>query len=120
MKRYVIFPLVLLTAAICAQRAYSQTPGEVLCPTVAVSCPDAATGHTLRFTANLPSASPSARSLVTFNWTVSAEKITRGQGKPLKKCKKSGGEAQHTSPNDWVGGGVAADGRQQTGEHKYI
>ena len=55
-------------------------PTRPICPTVSVSCPDVtADGQPVTFRANIgstPGITP------TYNWTVSAGRITRGQGTP--------------------------------------
>ena len=60
-----------------AGQTYAQRQGIGDCPTVLVSCPDSDTVSALSFNANV-AGDPSIK--LTFKWTVSAGKITRGQG----------------------------------------
>jgi hypothetical protein len=94
MKRY-IFPLVLFTASMGAQRAYSQRQDAEkdpwVCPTILVDCPDAG-GPVVRFTANVSQGVPIAK--ITFNWTVSGGKITSGQGTPSISVETRGLEGK--------------------------
>lgn len=69
--RYTSLLLLLLILPASAQRAYSQE-----CPVVTVSCPDSSTSPRLTFSANVSGGDPDK---LTFNWTVSAGKITDGQ-----------------------------------------
>jgi hypothetical protein len=82
MKRF-IFPLVLLTALMGAQQAYSQTQDldkdPWVCPDIRVDCHEAG-GAVVRFTAKVNQGVPIAK--ITFNWKVSSGKITSGQGTP--------------------------------------
>src|SRR5207244_6076821 len=54
-------------------------PPPVVCPTVSVSCPEVATENaSVTFTATISGGSSAIRP--GYNWTVSAGRITRGQG----------------------------------------
>jgi hypothetical protein len=54
-------------------------PVEIVCPTVTISCPDAASENApATFTANVSGGSGGIRP--TYNWTISAGHITSGQG----------------------------------------
>jgi hypothetical protein len=56
-------------------------PVEIVCPTVTVSCPDAASENApATFTANVSGGSGGITP--TYNWTISAGRITSGQGTP--------------------------------------
>jgi hypothetical protein len=92
MKRYRLLLFVSFALLAGAGRTYSQAQGEFLCPTMVVECPDANSGPTLKFTVNLPGAKPNVEA--TFNWTISAGKITSGQGTTAITVDTSGFEGQ--------------------------
>lgn len=94
--RYTPLLLLLFVLSAGAQRAYSQS-----CPTVVVSCPDSDIGTTLTFSANV-SGGGSAK--LTFNWTVSAGKITAGQGTASITLDKTGFGGQTFTATVEVGG----------------
>lgn len=73
--RYVSLLLLLLVFTAAAERAYSQS-----CPVVVVSCPKSDSGPGLTFSANVSGTDPSVK--LTFNWVISAGKITSGQHTP--------------------------------------
>ncbi|HMH45685.1 MAG TPA: hypothetical protein VK557_19510 [Pyrinomonadaceae bacterium] len=56
---------------------------QPVCPTVNVSCPEA-TGENapVTFTANVSGGTPAPGTTPSFNWTISAGRITSGQGTP--------------------------------------
>jgi hypothetical protein len=80
--RYTPLLLFLFVISAGAQQANSQS-----CSTVVVSCPDSDSGTTLTFSANV-SGGDSAK--LTFNWTVSAGRITAGQGTASITVDKTG------------------------------
>jgi hypothetical protein len=56
-------------------------PVQIVCPTVTISCPDAASENApATFTANVSGGSPGITPI--YNWTVSAGRIISGQGTP--------------------------------------
>lgn len=64
------------TTASCMTPLRSPGPN---CPTINVSCPDTiAVGNPVTFTAHISGGDPTVRP--TFNWTLSASNIVRGQG----------------------------------------
>jgi hypothetical protein len=68
--RYTPLLLLLFVLSAGVEPAYSQS-----CPTVAVSCPDSINSDSVTFTANV-ALMPNAK----YVWTVSAGRITSGQG----------------------------------------
>lgn len=56
---------------------------QPVCPTVNVSCPEAASENApVTFTANVSGGTPAPGVTPGFNWTISAGRITSGQGTP--------------------------------------
>lgn len=56
---------------------------QPVCPTVNVSCPEAAGENApVTFTANVSGGTPAPGVTPSFNWTISAGRITSGQGTP--------------------------------------
>jgi len=56
---------------------------QPVCPTVNVSCPEAASENApVTFTANVSGGTPAPGMTPSFNWTISAGRITSGQGTP--------------------------------------
>ena len=92
-------PLLLLVSILPAgaELAYSQS-----CPVVTVSCPDSNNGPTLTYSANVMIGDPSPN--LTFNWTVSAGKITSGQGTGSITLDKTGFGGQAFTATVKVGG----------------
>jgi hypothetical protein len=75
----------------------------VVCPTVSVSCPDApAEGQPVTFTATVSGGS--ANVTPSYNWTVSAGRITSGQGTPSITVDINGLAGQTIRANLDVGG----------------
>ncbi len=71
-----LFMLVILVG--WQAQAFAQTAGNGLpCPVVTVSCPDAAIGPSLTFSAQVSGAFPPGK--VTYKWKVSAGTIVAGQ-----------------------------------------
>jgi hypothetical protein len=106
MKRYIIFPLLLITASMGAQRAYSQAQDldkdRWVCPSIYVDCPDAV-GPAARFTVAVGAGVPSSAKF-TFKWTVSGGKITSGQGTPSISVDTRGLEGKSFTATVEVGG----------------
>jgi hypothetical protein len=102
MKCYVVFLVILIAASMGARRTHAQGQRIGDCPVVLVSCPDSDTGPTLTFTANTVGGDPSIK--LTFNWTLSAGKITSGQGTPSISVDTSGFEGQTFTATVEVGG----------------
>src|SRR5260370_8976718 len=91
MRRYTVFLLVVSAASMGAGQTYAQRQGIGDCPTVLVSCPDSDTGSKTIFNANV-AGDPSIK--LIFKWTVSAGKITSGQGTPSISVDMSGAWGQ--------------------------
>ena len=101
MRRYTVFLLVLIAASMGSGQTYAQRQGIGDCPTVLVSCPDSDSGSTLILNANVAG----DRSIkLTFKWTVSAGKITSGQGTPSISVDMSGAWGQSLTATVEVGG----------------
>jgi hypothetical protein len=94
--RYPSLLLLLFVIFAGGQRAYSQS-----CPFVVVTSPDSYSGPTLTFAARV-SGGGSAK--LTFNWTVSAGKITGGQGTASITLDKTGFGGQTFTATVEVGG----------------
>jgi hypothetical protein len=78
-------------------------PPEIVCPTVTVSCPDAASENApATFTATISGGS--AGITPTYNWTVSAGRIISGQGTPNITVDTAGLAGQTIRANLDVGG----------------
>lgn len=76
-----LFPLMNAAGQNSPTQGQHQAPTYVqqTCPTISVSCPsDLVNGEPLIFTATVNGGDPNV--IPTFNWTVSAGKIIRGQG----------------------------------------
>src|SRR6266852_4594808 len=101
MRRYTVFLLVLIAASMGSGQTYAQRQGIGDCPTVLVSCPDSDTGSALTFNASI-AGDPSIK--LTFKWTVSAGKITSGQGTPSISVDMSGAWGQSLTATVEVGG----------------
>ena len=95
--RYTPLLLLLFVFSAGVERAYSQS-----CPVVLVSCPDSSIGSSPTFSANVSGGDPSAK--LTFNWTVSAGKITAGQGTTSITVDKTGFGDQPFTATVEVGG----------------
>lgn len=78
-------------------------PPDIVCPNVTVSCPDAASENgTTTFTATIRGGSPGITP--SYNWTVSAGKITSGQGTPSITVDTTGLAGQTVTADLEVGG----------------
>ena len=100
MRRYTIFLVVFIAASMGARQTYAQRQVIGDCPVVSVSCPDSDLGPTLTVNASVPGGDPK----LTFKWTVSAGKITSGQGTPSISVDTSGLGGQSFTASVEVGG----------------
>lgn len=81
MKLHIFFSVALILLAYSHQGAMAQESGGRSCPLINVSSPElASTGQTLIYKAEIQGGDPSVTP--TYKWTVSAGKITGGQGTP--------------------------------------
>jgi hypothetical protein len=100
--RYASLLLLLLVFPAGAQRAYSQRYPELLCPTISVECRDSDVDSTLSFSAKVNGGNASKG--MTLSWTVSAGKITSGQGTTSITVDKTGFAGQAFTATVEVGG----------------
>lgn len=79
MKLHIFFSVAFILLAYSHQGALAQESGKRACPIISVSHPESAsTGRTLTYKVHIQNGDPSVTP--TFKWTVSAGKITSGQG----------------------------------------